>query len=312
MRGRAVAWQVAPCVAAMPSPPILPERCVVSAFQCWRLSAIFMLVLTSAHPAFAVVVFPASGTSSSGHPVSFEASLEISGNTLTLELKNTSPGNSIDASDVLSSFYFDITNGTSRPSLTLQSGSGFVYQVRRNTGDLPYFYTPQTFTQVGGIPSDLVAVVAGDKSWQFRGMNTAAAPQLGFGIGTVGNSGLSPNGFTPAVVGPPGNAMIDFAIFKGGDIDPVGVLDNRYLVRNLATFVFAGVGGYSEAEIVDRVVFGLGTAPDSTITVSVPEPAALAGGAVAAMLMGGSWWATRRFRLRDRGRPRTPPSTPIP
>ncbi|MCE9631645.1 MAG: hypothetical protein K8S94_13135 [Planctomycetia bacterium] len=240
-----------------------------------------VFVLISASPTFAAVVFPASGTSSTGHPVSFQASLEISGNTLTIDLENTSPQNSIDASDVLSSFYFDITDGVSRPSLTLMSGSGFVYQVRKNTNDLEYFYTPQTFTQVSGIPSNLKAIASGDKSWQFRAMNTAAAPLLGFGIGTVGNSGLSPNGFTPAVVGPPGSGMIDFAIYKGGDIDPVGALDNRYLVKNKATFVFAGVNGYSEATVVDRVVFGLGTAPDSTITVSLPEPSAWALGTAA-------------------------------
>jgi hypothetical protein len=107
-------------------------------------------------------------------------------------------------------------------------------------------------------------------------MDATAAPQLGFGIGTVGNSGFGPNnGFTPSIVGT-GNTMINFAIYRGGDIDPTGVLNNRFLVKNTATFTFTGLSGYTEANIVDKVVFGLGTSPDSTLTVSVPEPATYA------------------------------------
>jgi hypothetical protein len=103
-------------------------------------------------------------------------------------------------------------------------------------------------------------------------MDTGSSPNLGFGIGTVGNSALSPNGFTPGVVGPAGTAMINFSIYKGANINPAGLLNYRFLVKDTARFTFSGVTGFTEADIVDKVVFGLGTAPDSTITVSLPEP----------------------------------------
>lgn len=233
------------------------------------------------------IVFPGSGTSALGHPVSFMATLEIVGDTLTIDLANTSPGKTTDAADVLSSFYFDIASGTSRPLLNYVSGSGFVYLVCNGAPDLPYIYTPQTYTAGSGTASNLKAVNSGDATWQFRTMDASSAPMLGFGIGTVGNSALSPNGFTPAVVGPPGNAMINFAISKGVDLDPVGVLNYRFLVRDTARFTFSGVSGFTEANIVDKVVFGLGTGPDSTVTVSLPEPnlaaAAFAGLGVAVL-----------------------------
>jgi len=217
------------------------------------------------------IEFPISGTSAAGNPVSFAATLSIADNTLSIQPDNKSPVNSAHAADVLTSFYFDIVSGTSRPTLTYQSATGLLFLVRTGTTDLPYVYTPQTSTQGSGTASDIRAVNNGDNSWQFRTMSVASQPNLGFGIGTVGNSVFSPNGFTPKVVGQ-GNTMINFAIYRGGDIDPNGVLNDRYLVKNTATFTFTGVGGYTEANIVDKVVFGMGTGPDSTLAVSLPEP----------------------------------------
>jgi hypothetical protein len=220
----------------------------------------------------AAVVFPGSGTSALGRPVSFSASFAIAGDTLTLDLSNTSPTDTTDAADVLSSFYFDIASGTNRPLLTYVSGSGFVYLVTNGSPDMPYVYKPQTYTAGSGTASNLKAVNNGDATWQFRVMDTGSSPNLGFGIGTVGNSALSPNGFTPGVVGPAGTAMINFSIYKGANINPAGLLNYRFLVKDTARFTFSGVTGFTEADIVDKVVFGLGTAPDSTITVSMPEP----------------------------------------
>ncbi|MGI9177613.1 MAG: XDD4 family exosortase-dependent surface protein [Pirellulales bacterium] len=237
---------------------------VVPLFSAWGAS-----------PTFGGLVIPASGTSALGHPVSFRSTLTIAGGTLTIDLENTSPNNTTDAADVLSSFYFDIRSGTARPTLSYVSGTGFVYLVRSGTTDLEVYYNPLASppTQfVSGTASNLKAVNIYDGTWQFLPMQSGSNPFLGFGIGTVGNSGLSPNGFTPSIVGPSGNAMINFAIYRGGDIEPNGVLNYKYLVKNKATFTFTGVNGYTEDDIVDDFVFGLGTAPDSTITVSLPEP----------------------------------------
>jgi hypothetical protein len=222
------------------------------------------------------VVVSVAGTSAAGNPVSLQATVSIAGNAMSIVLANTSPVNSTAAADVLSSFYFDILKGTSRPTLTYTAATGYLYLVKNEAVDVPYFYTPQTYTQTGGLLSNIRALNSGDNSWQFRVMNATTNPFLGFGIGTVGNNTLTPNGFTTSVVGT-GNTMINFGISKGGDINPVGVLDGKYLVKNTATFTFTGLTGYSEADIVDKFTFGLGTSPDSTLTVSMPEPPALGG-----------------------------------
>ena len=86
-----------------------------------------------------------------------------------------------------------------------------------------------------------------------------------------------------AIVGPPGNTFLNFAIYKGGDINPSGVLNNRYLVKNKATFTFSGVAGFTEANIGSTAVFGLGTGPDSVIIVPEPATITLVVAAVAAI-----------------------------
>lgn len=286
-----------------PSPSVRPAI---------RLLAMLTASVLAAAPAFGGVIFTGSGVSAAGTPVAFQAMLTIGGSTgndLTVTLANTSPVNSRYAADVLGSFYFDVASGTRRPTLTYAGASGFVYQVRSGTTDVPTFYTPQTFTPNCCAASDLRAVKAGDGSWQFRTMDAAMYPFLGFGIGTVGNSSspiATGNGFTPAVVGT-GTAMINFSIYRGGDIDPQGQLNLKYLVRNSATFRFTGVAGYTEDAIAKKAVFGLGTGPDSTLLVVVPEPEGfviVATGCLAAL-----GWLLIRRRAGDRnatGRAVTP------
>jgi hypothetical protein len=245
------------------------------------------LCVVSFSPASAGVTFIASGTSAAGNPVQFRADLAIVGGTLTIDLFNTSPVDSTAADDVLSSFYFDIFDGTSRPTLAYESAAGKVWQVISDALDDPYNYTPPavaggtgTYTLATGIPphpphldSDLKATKAGDQTWQFRPMDPLMAPLLGFGIGTVGNSKLPGNGFDPSIVGK-GSTMIAFSIYKDGNIVPVGNLRDEFLVQNHARFTFTKVGHFDESHIVPRAVFGLGTGPDSVIA-AVPEPAAL-------------------------------------
>jgi hypothetical protein len=260
--------------------------------------AVASVSLLVAAPASGSVIFSGSGKSAAGTLVAFQAMLTISGSTgddLTITLANTSPVDSRYADDVLSSFYFDIASGTTRPALSYASASGTVYQVRRGTTDVPTYYTPQTFTANSCSASNLRAVNNGDQTWQFRNMNQQASPFLGFGIGTVGNSNepiASGNGFTPSIVGN-GNSMINFSIYRGGDIDPQGQLNLKYLVRNTATFKFTGVSGYTEAAIAKKAMFGLGTGPDSTLFVAVPEPSGFAIAATGC-LAGLGWMLHRR------------------
>lgn len=252
------------------------------------------------HAAEAAVTFIGAGTSVEGNPVQFRADLAISGDVLTLDLFNTSPVSSKASADVLTSFYFDIVNGAnSRPTMNYGAASGNVFLVLNNAPDVAYEYTPPTPPSIVGTyvpgtnPSSLKAVNTGDNTWQFRAMDPSFAPYQGFGIGTVGNSGLSPNNFNPFIVD-----QIDFAIYKDGDISPVGNLDGRFLVKDSATFTFSGLTGFTEADISPIAMFGLGTKPDSVITV--PEPGTLALTATG-LLTGGLGLLRRRIK-----RPRVP------
>ncbi len=224
----------------------------------------------------ATLIIPVSGTSAAGRAVSFTAALSFAGDELTILLSNDSPVESKAAADVLSSFYFDIRRGTARPPLVLAEAGGFVFRVLAGKSDEPEYYTPQRFVTEAGRLSDLVARDRGDATWLFREMDADQDPFLGFGLGTVGNSGLAPNSFDPHIVGPPGKTMINFSIFAGDDLDPVGVLNDTHLVHQAIEFRFTGAAGYGERDVVDLFTFGMGTGPDSVITVSLPEPGGLA------------------------------------
>jgi hypothetical protein len=222
------------------------------------------------------------GPGSVYHAVSAQATLSISGSTLSLVLENTSANNTTDPADVLSSFYFDIAKEGLRPTLAYQSANGPLFQLLKDATDKAYHYPPPTkagesgtFTPGAGT-SDLRAFKSGDETWQFKSMNTAATPFLGFGIGTVGNSEFLRNGFDTNLVGK-GKSMINFSIYHGGDIQPNGNLKEAYLLRNSGAFTFAFTDNqpWSEADIRPNAVFGFGTTPDGKIVV-VPEPSAYA------------------------------------
>ena len=246
-------------------------------FSHWlRAGVLVATVCSFTSTSQATLLIPVTGTSAAGRAVAFTAGLTFAGDELLISLSNVSPVESKAAADVLSSFYFDIRRGTARPPLVLAEASGFVFHVRAGQPDQPEYYTPQTFVTEAGRASDLVARARGDGTWLFRELDPDQAPFLGFGIGTVGNSGLAPNSFNPHIVGPPGNQMINFAIFAGTDIDPVGVLDGTHLVHREIKFRFTGAAGYRESDVVDLYTFGMGTGPDSLITISLPEPGGLA------------------------------------
>jgi hypothetical protein len=273
-----------------------------------------------AKPAAATVMLSASGLTSGINPVPIAASaqLAISGTTLSVVLSNVSPASSTSADQMLSSFYFDIVRNGTRPTLTYESASGFVWKLISNAPDAPYNYTPPAVAGGSGtstlatgtvthVPSDLKAFKDNDRTWQFRGMNDGAAPFLGFGIGTVGNGGFGGgggNGFTESIVGPPGPNFIAFSIYKNGDIQPVGApVRNQFLVHNSATFTFssAALADYSEADISPRAVFGFGTGPDTVLVV--PEPGRLALLTLGGVFGGFAWLRrARRHDLSDRGR----------
>lgn len=198
--------------------------------------------------------------------VRFEAALTISGDTLTIVLSNDStslapPSPTRNPADLLTSFYFDVFDGVSRPTLVYTGASGDVCLTDRNAPD---------DCSVVDAENDLRAFAAGDGTWQLKSGLTLqpGSDVLSFGIGTAGNNSLTPNGFNGNVVG-----GFDYGIYAG-DVTTQN-LHARYLVKELATFTFSGVSGFSEADISSEALFGLGTRPDSTGFVPEPSSAAL-------------------------------------
>lgn len=228
--------------------------------KCMRLmTAIAVMgavVSATVGSARASTIHMASGLSGTGNPISMQATLTIVGDTLTIKLENNSPIASLSPNDILGSYYFDIVDGANmRPVLTYQSAIGDVYLTSRTQPD-----SLQTAN------ANLAAFIPGDNTWQYKGMNPVLASFLGFGIGTVGNSNLSPNGFNGNIVG-----GMDYCIYRG-EVTTQN-LDGRLLVKDMATFTFTGVSGFSEADISQNFAFGLGTAPDSLL---IPEPVSAA------------------------------------
>lgn len=282
--------------------PAFPARVyVLKSSLTWAAAAALLVVGCLALPARGAILVEATGTSAAGNPVAFRATLAITGDELAIDLENISPQPTSEPADVLASFYFDIVRDGIRPTLDYRSAVGQVVEVRKNAADQPVIYTPPpTAGGKGSVTpglglSDLMATKRGDFTWQFRQFDPSYEPLAGFGLGTVGNSTLAPANFDPKVVD--GG---DFAIYRGDDIEPRGNLPGTSLARELVRFRF-GVGeGWSEADIVDRFTFGLGTSPDSVIVVSVPEPAAVAASLLAVTGVVGCGAARRRRQAARR------------
>ncbi len=206
-----------------------------------------------------------SGLSSVGTPVSFEADLSITGNILTVVLRNTSPATSSAPNDPLSSFYFDIFNGATRPTLAYVSATGNVYL--------------NDVLQTAGAN---LMVPATNGGWQFKDTDETAFPFLGFGIGTVGNNTTVPPNPGPLITDPDNQFQgslvggINYSIYAGDNVTH-NKLVSELLVKEMATFTFSGVSGFTNADL-GSVAFGLGTGPDSLHIV--PLPAAVLLGAL--------------------------------
>jgi hypothetical protein len=221
----------------------------------YRITAVLLILLFTL-PSYSTVIQRSEGVSAKGVPVIFESKLTIDHDLLTIELSNISTTPSNNPDDLLSSYFFDIYNSIGqRPELILLSARGDVYKINKNSAD-----TLQTAS------ADLRAANSNDK-WLFKPMDPSANPYLGFGVGTVGNSKMTPNNFPGNIVG-----SIEYSIYAG-DISSQN-LNNKLLVKDSLIFTFSGVNGFAESDILPNFTFGLGTKPDSVLS-NIPEPATL-------------------------------------
>ena len=203
------------------------------------------------------MIFVGAGLSSNNVAVEIRSTFSFQGDQLSVVLENVSSEPILNPSELLSSRYFDIVDAKgARPTLLNYLALGDVYRVWDDAADV---------LQTSG--ADLVAAAKFDETWQFKTFALNQLPFAAFGVGTVGNSGLSPNGFNGDIVG-----AINYSIYTG-EITTRN-LDGRLLVKDRIEFAFTGVNGLSEND-VRNVVFGLGTGPDRIIYgQAIPEPAA--------------------------------------
>jgi len=205
-------------------------------------------------PAYGAAIHTVSGFSATGDPVDFTAQLTISGDVLTVQLSNNSAAPSTSPDDLLTSYFFDIVDGGgNRPSLAYVDAVGDVWLTDKSAPDV---------LQIAN--ANVKAVSPGDDSWEFRPMDPALSPFLGFGVGTVGNAYLDPNNFHGNIVD-----GFDYSIYAG-DVSTTSI-DGSLLVKSSATFTFSGLTGFTEADICPTAAFGMGTLPDSLFWT--PEPA---------------------------------------
>lgn len=292
-------------------PRPMPSSASRPASYARTISAVALLVL---------VAGLATGQHASGAPVStskiyegfqydsggrellhVKAEFTSSGNKLFLDLSNLGPA-SVAKSDILTSFYFKCLDPSGRIApenirLNSLSASGKAFQVLAGATDVAASWTPKSWTTNPPTnDSNLIAAALGDQGWQMRSDLVPSSDfEYTFGIGTVGNSGLSPYGFSSAVVngtrypGPQaglagrlqGNdTMINLGIYSDGglgDINPNGGLDRAVLVRGTARFEFSSpdltFGNNPNAFLDSDALFGFGTNPDHVI--ELPEPGTL-------------------------------------
>lgn len=260
-----------------------------------------MVVCLSAPPSFGSIIYTgtsvvASGTAANG--LSARATFTVDpGNSdvLRLFLENTS-GPTTAPSQLLTSFYFNVLSGTitgSSAPLTYRNATGFVYEARVGGSDRAVKYVPPinsgtavTYIDPPAPPvlSNLQAFGSRDDTWMFRsGLGlVASSPPLAFGVGTVGNSALTPNNFNGSIVG-----GRNFGIYRG-DIETANLKD-ELLVRDSANFEFAGFTSFNLSQVSPHVVFGFGTNPETIISVPEPGTLSLAAFGLLAALLAPRW-----------------------
>lgn len=286
--------------------------------------------------------FEGTGTGING-TIHVAANFAASGNRVTMTLTNDGAPTASKA-EVLTSFYMKIVTpaGMDPLILTPYAGSGAAYQLLGAGGGLSDVAASWAVTPSGhywrppsqaSMASDLFAFKNFDQGWQtktFAASGSNPQPQYNFGIGTVGNSGLSSAGVSlgfngNVVKGPvyPGGSGGYPGVLQGGPssqlnlgIYSVGMpgdptlrepsLLTNVLVRTTGTFVFdSSINFGTDGALIDAYVtdglFAFGTEPDATIpgVRHLPEPGTLP--MVATFSGAAAGWSAWRRRGRRRG-----------
>ena len=200
--------------------------------------------------------FAGSGINAeTGDTVAASAVFEISGDTLTITLTNTTAGGSLLRGDILTGLVWNI-NGAAPvlgfPTTALTAGSEiFTSKTASNTSDP----VNGSWTNVlGATPISQYGVAT-------TGFNGAfAAGTITLGSGGVDYGAVS-NGTFPAPPGSGTSGSFNASAFP--------------LIQDTLTFTLTGISGVSQPQITD-VKFLFGTSGDGIVTASaVPEPSTI-------------------------------------
>jgi hypothetical protein len=198
------------------------------------------------------VQFSASGVAA-GIPVAAQASFTISGNTLTVVLRNTSPAHAGATQDVpgstLTGVLFDLTGNPALLPVSALIAPGSIVQADKCDAAACTLST----TDVGGEWGYEAGIFSHDA-------DRAIASSGYLTTGLAGNVGNFHNGAAgPNLDNPASLDGINFGIISAAaGFDPNGGLNKDPLIRDSVVFTLTGVQGLSEADI-SHVSFQYGT-----------------------------------------------------
>jgi hypothetical protein len=211
--------------------------------------AAFVVSTSVAH---ATAIFNASGTAA-GVGVSAQASFAISGNTLTVTLRNTSAQHAASVQDVpgstLTGVLFDLTGNPTLIPVSALIAAGSLIQ----TGTCTSGNCDNTTTDVSGEFGYATGSFA-------HGADRAIASSGYLSTGLPGNIGNFDGGAAGTDLDSPASLDgINFGIISAADgFNPNGGLSGDPLIKDQVTFTLTGVLGLSELDISD-VSFQYGT-----------------------------------------------------